>query len=64
MMIKTSNKICKSCKYSCTMASYDNGKGMMCNYLAKTGKRRNCEIGECDKYEPKRRRKNENSVAK
>lgn len=56
-MIQTSKAICKSCKYSVSLSSFDNGLGVMCDYLNKKKEMRNCDIGECDKYEPKKRRK-------
>lgn len=46
-MIKTSNRLCKSCKYG----SYISGNLYMCNYLCMTYKRRNCPKGLCNKYE-------------
>ena len=47
-MIKTNQKICKSCKYH-----YGGDNAItICDYLLKTGKRRNCPVGVCDKYEP------------
>lgn len=46
-MVKTSEKVCKSCKYGITF-----GAGYYCcDYLHKRGSRRGCSIGECDKYE-------------
>lgn len=46
-MIKTTKKLCSSCKYSITLSN----STCICDYLAKTKKLRNCNVGECDKYE-------------
>lgn len=54
-MIKTSDNLCKSCKYS----KYYNLSGCYCDYLCMTYKRRNCKIGYCDKYTPKENKSND-----
>lgn len=46
-MRKTSQKLCRSCKYHCG----GHGHAVYCEYILRTGKRRDCEIGECNKYE-------------
>ena len=46
-MIKTTRKICSKCKYSIKLSDAK----VMCDYLSKTKKLRNCNVGECDKYE-------------
>lgn len=51
-MIKTSIKICKSCKYG----KVYNSNEYHCDYYLMTGKRRNCKVGECDKYEKKEKK--------
>lgn len=57
-MIKTTRAICKSCKYGMTISMTINGKQIYaCDYLSRAKKRRNCEVGECDKYESKRKGK-------
>lgn len=50
-MIKTSDKLCKTCKYSMSIKSIY----VACDYLYKTGNLRNCPIGYCDKYEKGKR---------
>ena len=51
--IKTSEKLCKTCKYGITF-----GAGYYCcDYLHKRGARRGCSVGECDKYERRGRKK-------
>lgn len=54
-MLKTSQEMCAKCKHG----SWHNipERIVVCNYLLDTGRLRNCEIGECDKYEEGRRRK-------
>jgi hypothetical protein len=46
-MIKTSRKLCRTCKY-CT---HNTNKEVSCNYIIITHRSRNCEIGWCDKYQ-------------
>lgn len=48
-MLKITEKLCKSCKYSMSFSAGMNG--VACNYLCITKKRRGCAAGECDKYE-------------
>lgn len=50
-MIKTSPDVCKTCKYKKYLRS--TYLLLYCDYLCMTGKRRGCNIGECDKYEKK-----------
>ncbi len=47
-MIKTTHEICMKCKYH--YGGNSNGTPI-CDYLAKTGNRRNCDVGKCDKFE-------------
>lgn len=49
--VKTSSTYCKNCTYS--SGSYDGSR--LCMYYAITGKHRNCEIGECDKFEKRKK---------
>ena len=57
-MRKTTATLCQQCKYS---LSNGNGSGskyaVTCAYLEITKKRRNCEVGLCDKFEAKVKRK-------
>ena len=46
MMIKTTEEICKTCKYYKRFSPTD----FFCDYLCITKKRRACEVGKCDKY--------------
>ena len=46
-MIKTSIKVCKKCKYSAKLSDTK----VLCDYLLKTSMLRNCNVGECDKFE-------------
>lgn len=48
-MEKTSMDYCRKCKYS--SASSSNSSYLSCDYYFMTGNRRNCKVGECDKYE-------------
>lgn len=48
-LIKTNKKICHSCRYGGGHLDYRNE---LCSYLEKTGNRRSCPVGVCDKYEP------------
>ena len=50
-MIKTTRKICSKCKYSIKLSHAK----VMCDYLSKTKKLRNCNVGECDKFEKEER---------
>lgn len=52
-MVKTSRALCRSCKYS----HIPSDCAAICMYYLLTKKRRGCEIGECDKYEPKTKRR-------
>ena len=56
-MKKTTDKLCRSCIYSCASSA---SATVSCNYLLITGKRRGCKIGECDKYEKGKRKKTKN----
>lgn len=49
-MVKTSRSKCLECHYRCT----EIGKSglIVCDYFVKTGNRRNCPIGYCDKFKP------------
>lgn len=48
-MIKTTTKICKSCKYS--KSWLNKQEDYYCDYLLMTHMRRGCPVGQCDKYE-------------
>lgn len=48
-MIKTTEEICKTCKYYKRFSPTD----FFCDYLCMTKKRRTCEVGKCDKYQSK-----------
>lgn len=50
-MVITTKKHCKGCKYGI----YISTETIACNYLVMTNKLRDCEIGFCDKFEPKKR---------
>lgn len=52
-MIETSLKLCKSCKYG--LYNGTNG-GVSYSYILKTLHSRKCPVGQCDKYEAKRRK--------
>lgn len=53
-MVRTSNSFCRQCAYGIDMG----GKTRVdCNYYLDTGKRRNCDVGWCDKYQPRKRKK-------
>ena len=55
-MIKTSLEVCKSCKYG--LYNGTNG-GVIWDYIGVTKHSRKCPVGQCDKYEAKRRKKKE-----
>lgn len=46
-MIKTSTQVCRKCKYS---AKFSNTR-VLCDFVLKTKRLRNCNVGECDKFE-------------
>ena len=52
---KTSKELCLKCKHH----SGGMGKCLICNYYINTGKRRGCKIGECDKFEKGREKKDD-----
>jgi hypothetical protein len=52
-MVKTSKEYCKKCEYY--SGGSDETSGGCCFYIIKTGKRRGCEIGYCDKFEKKKK---------
>lgn len=49
-ILKTSLELCKTCRYvwKCRDGS---SKDIACNYFLDTGKRRECPVGYCDKYD-------------
>lgn len=49
-MVKTTNKLCKSCVYS----KFLDIRNCYCDYFMMTYKRRECKVGYCDKYESKK----------
>lgn len=53
-VIETNVFICSSCKYGRAMSSTSNG--VTCTYYVKTGIRRGCPVGICDKYINKKKR--------
>ena len=55
-MIKTSLKVCRNCKYG--LYNGTNG-GVSCNYILITLQSRNCPVGQCDKYQPRKRKRKE-----
>jgi hypothetical protein len=55
-MIKSSLEVCKSCKYG--LYNGTNG-GVICDYISITNHSRKCPVGQCDKYEAKRRKRKE-----
>ena len=50
-MVKTTKSYCQKCEY-CFGGQSDTAL-ISCDYLLKTGKRRNCPVGKCDKFEPR-----------
>ncbi len=52
-MTKTSVKYCRKCKYSYNQSQTE----IMCGYYSKTGLRRGCPVGMCDKFEKKGRKR-------
>lgn len=52
-MVRTSPRYCNKCKYSYK----HNQTEIMCGYYSKTGLRRRCPVGMCDKFEKKGRKK-------
>ena len=50
---KTNARLCQRCRYKVELS----GSTPYCDYLHKTGERRNCPVGWCDKYEPRNKRK-------
>lgn len=52
---KTSNEICRKCKYSflCCIGKGTKRQMVACQYILITGRSRMCEIGCCDKFESK-----------
>lgn len=59
-MKTTTEKLCRSCKYSVNFGAGTT----LCDYMKKTGKRRECSVGECDKYEKRGMRKVKRSAKK
>jgi len=51
-MVETSKEYCKNCEYY-SRGSNDASSGC-CFYIVKTGKRRGCEIGYCNKFKKKK----------
>ena len=54
-MTKTTKEYCISCKYHYGGGNGPSGIGshtmVFCDYFLKTGKRRGCPVGKCDKWE-------------
>ncbi len=51
--IKTTIHVCKKCRFS----EWSNNANVTCGYYTITGSHRNCEIGWCDKYQPRKKKK-------
>lgn len=47
-MVKTSREYCRRCIYSTSESKISTSYS--CDYLCMTGKRRCCNVGECDKF--------------
>ena len=56
-MEKTTKAMCRKCTHCWSQAAGEYS--VMCHYVLDTGKRRNCPIGYCDKFEPKKRKRRE-----
>ena len=53
-MVRTSKSSCRQCDFVIDMG----GKTRVgCNYILKTLHSRKCPVGQCDKYEAKRRKR-------
>lgn len=54
-MVKTTKEYCVSCKYHYGGGNGPKGFGTnispICDYFLKTGERRGCPVGKCDKWE-------------
>ena len=59
-MVRTSKSFCRQCRFGIDMGGQTR---VDCNYYLDTGQRRNCEVGWCDKYQPRKRKKHESKVA-
>lgn len=55
-MIETSLKLCKSCEYG--LYNGTNG-GVICDYISITKHSRKCPVGQCDKYQPRKKKRKE-----
>ena len=54
-MVNTSDEYCRQCEYH-----YGGDNAIIsCDYLLKTGKRRKCPVGKCDKFKKKTNTKRE-----
>ena len=52
-MKKTSKEYCITCKYHIGGDTEKSTSRIACQYILKTGNRRGCPVGVCDKYEKK-----------
>ena len=52
-MKKTSTEYCIECKYHFGGDQKQSGSRVCCEYILKTGKRRGCPVGLCDKFKKK-----------
>lgn len=50
-MVKTTKEYCQQCEYC--FGGQSETALVSCDYLLKTGKRRKCPVGKCDKFKPK-----------
>lgn len=53
-MVRTSRSFCRQCRFG---MDYGGRTAVYCNYLEMTGKLRDCPVGWCDKYQPRKRKK-------
>lgn len=51
LMKKTSKEYCMDCKYHFGGETSGSKSRVCCVYILKTGERRNCPVGFCDKFE-------------
>ena len=54
-MIKTTIHVCKKCRFS----EWSNSANVTCGYFSTMNKRRNCAVGWCDKYQPRKKKRKE-----
>ena len=49
-MVKTTTEYCMKCKYHFGGDHKQSSSRVCCDYILKTGKRRGCPVGKCDKF--------------